>query len=404
MDRPPRVLPYSVQPDGDQFVIGSPHSGRFLSVPAEVLDILRAFEAGHGPDRVREDYRRCHGEDPDLDDLILALQQRGILAQETSDGQGDAATSQSVRYHFEWISPRVARWIWNPWSLAAMALVVVAACLALLSRPSLLPGWRAFYFPQDTALQVLALMLLGVASTFVHEMGHLTAARAAGVSCRFSIGNQLWFVVWYTDMTGVWALPRGRRYLPILAGPIVDLVSAGVVVLVLAHAESLGWRLPLLATNILVALLFLYLLRLLWQCYFFLRTDFYYALSNLLGCKRLLQDTEDWLRNRYARMRRRREPVDQSELPAHERRMIPGYAAIWLFGRIVAIGMLLLVQLPLLLHYVKLGIERFNAPDDGQGPSGSALLAGAVFCAFLLFGLGMWIRQLWPRKGHADAP
>jgi hypothetical protein len=403
MDRPPHVLPYSVQPDGDQFVIGSSRAGTFLSVPAEVLEILRAFEAGHGPDRVREDYRRRHGEDPDLDDLIQALTQRGILA--PAAGAGDASVASappSRRYHFEWISPRVARWIWNRWTLSGMAIVVLAALVVLVFMPELMPGWRAFYFPQDTAIQIFALMLLGMASTFVHEMAHLTAARAGGVSCRFSIGNQLWFVVWYTEMTGVWALPRRQRYLPILAGPIVDLFGAAVVVLFLAAAQSGGWSLPTLARNILSALLLLYIMRLVWQCYFFLRTDFYYAISNMLGCKRLLQDSEDWLRNRYARLRRRTEPVDQSLLPAHERRMLPGYAAIWLVGRIVAIAVLLLVQLPLFFSYVMLAVERFNAPDDGQGPSSGAVLAGLLFSTLMLVGLVMWIRQLWSRKGNAD--
>ncbi len=401
MDRPPQVLPYSVQPDGDHFVIGSSRTGKYLSVPAEVLEILRAFEAGHGPERVREDYRQRHGETPDLDDLVDALTQRGILAPASAAADAPAAM-QAQRYHFEWISPRVARWLWNRWTLSAMAMIVFAALGALIFSPELMPGWRAFYFPQDTAIQVLALMLLGMASTFVHEMAHLTAARAAGVSCRFSIGNQLWFVVWYTDMTGIWALPRRQRYLPILAGPIVDLCGAAAVVLFLAAAGAADWPIPQLVRSILSALLLLYVLRLIWQCYFFLRTDFYYAISNLLGCKRLLQDSEDWLRNRYARLRGRVEAVDQSSLPKRERRMLPGYAAIWLLGRVVAISVLLLVQLPLFYQYVLLAIERYNAPDDGQGPSSGAVLAGLLFSTLLLVGLAMWIRQLWPRKGNAN--
>lgn len=399
-DSAPQVLAYSVQPDGDDFIIGSVARGSFLSVPAEVVEILRAFEAGHGPEQVRRDYLQKHGETPDLDDLVQVLTAHGILADPAAAGVADAAPAKPAkRYHFEWITPPVARLIWNRYTLGLMALTVAAALLVLLWQPALLPGWRAFYFPQDTASQVLGLMLLGMASTFLHEMGHLTAARAAGVSCRFSIGNQLWFVVWYTEMNGIWALPRNRRYLPILAGPLVDLVSAALIVLLLAAAAHYAWPLPALTRNILSALLFLYIVRIIWQCYFFVRTDFYYAFSNLLGCKRLMQDTEDWLRNRWARLRGRAEKVDQAGLPAHERRMLPGYAAIWLLGRSVALGMLLFVQLPLLLSYLLLLFESTTAPAGSQGSSASALLAGLLFSTLLLAGLAMWVRQLMLRKG-----
>ncbi len=400
-DSTPQVLAYTVQQDGNDFIIGSPHIGKYVSVPGDVLEILRAFEAGHSLQRIRDDYLELHGETPDLDDLIAALTSCGILASPRTRDDESVATASDIpptRYHFEWISPRIARVIWNRFTLTLMAVIVVAALLALIDRPSLAPGWRAFYFPRDTAAHLLGLMLLGISSTFIHEMAHLTAARAAGVSCRFSIGNLMWFIVWHTDMNGVWALPRNRRYLPILAGPIIDAVSAAAIVLYMAAAERFAWALPTLARNILSALLFLYIMRIVWQCYFFLRTDFYYAFSNLLGCRRLMQDTEDWLRNRWASFRRRAEAIDQSALPAHERRLLPGYAAIWLAGRAIAFGMLLLVQLPLFVNYMLLLIESVNAPKTGHGPSASALLAGLMFSTLLLIGLAMWARELWPRK------
>lgn len=394
-DTPLQVLPYSVQPDGDQFVIGSLRTGRFFAVPAEVVAILDAFKAGRTPAEVHADYLQRNGEAPDLDDLIAVLSDCGILA----DAAADVAAPPPRGHFNRLVTPALGRLLWNRYTLGAMAVIVAAAVVVLCADPGLLPGWRALYFPSETALQLLGVMLLGMASTFVHEMAHLSAARAAGVSCRFSIGNQLWFVVWYTDMSGIWALPRRQRYLPILAGPLVDLVSAAVIVLVLAAQQRLGWGFSPLTVSLLSALLFVYLLRILWQCYFFIRTDFYYALSNLLGCKRLLQDTEDWLRNHWRRWRGRGELVDQSALPAHERRMIPRYAAIWLTGRGIAFSLLLFVQLPLFASYLFLFWETLTAPGAAQPVAATTWLAGLLFCTLLFAGLVMWARQLWLRKG-----
>lgn len=398
-DMPLQVLPYSVQPDGENFIIGSAWSGKFLSVPADVVAILEAFKAGSSPAQVHQDYLQRDGEAPDLDDLIQVLSGHGILR----TAETPLPESRLPRGHFDWITPAMGRVLWNRYTFAVMAVIVFAAVVTLWRDPVLLPGWRALYFPRDTAVQLLGLMLLGMASTFVHEMAHLTAARASGVSCRFSIGNQLWFVVWYTDMSGIWALPRRQRYLPILAGPLIDLVSAALLVLVLAAERQQGWGFAPYTASLLSALLFVYLLRIVWQCYFFMRTDFYYALSNLLGCKRLLQDTEDWLRNRWARLRGRVEAVDQSGLPAHERRMIPTYAAIWLGGRCIAFSLLLFVQLPLFVSYLFLLWESITAPDSAQPVPATTWLAGLLFSTLLIAGLAMWARQLWPRKGKIDA-
>ena len=58
---------------------------------------------------------------------------------------------------------------------------------------------------------------------FVHELAHLIAARAVGVNSRMGISHRLWYLVAETDLTGLWSVTRNQRYLPMLAGMIVDL-------------------------------------------------------------------------------------------------------------------------------------------------------------------------------------
>ena len=77
------------------------------------------------------------------------------------------------------------------------------------------------------------------------------------------------------------------------------------------------------------ALTFSYLLTTLPQLYFFVRTDLYFVMTNALGCKNLMGDTEGYLRNQLARRRNRPAVVDQSQLPAHEARVVRFYAWIW---------------------------------------------------------------------------
>jgi hypothetical protein len=396
LDTHVRVESLSRQLEHDGVLIGRSDTATFLLLPREAVEILDDLAAGLTVGEAQRRHVERYGEIPDLEDLLTTAEEHGFV-RPASEEPGPAASPR--RAHFEWIPPRVARRLCGPAALGAGATLLLLALAAIAVDPSLVPGWRAAYFPTNTAAGLLFLMIMGLFTTFLHEMGHVVAARARGVSCRFTIGNQLWFVTWETDMTGVWALPRRERFLPLLGGPLVDLFSASALVL-LFFAAGRGW-LPLdpVVLPFARALLFIYLLRILWQCYFFLRTDFYYALSNLLGCRSLMQDTEDLLRNVRARLLRRGRTIDQSHIGLAERRMIRAYAVVWLAGRGIALTLLLFVQLPLLFHYVMLLVARMRGGAPTGGGSVVPIITAAFFLLFFLSGLGLWLRQLWFRKG-----
>jgi hypothetical protein len=191
----------------------------------------------------------------------------------------------------------------------------------------------------------------------------------------------------------MWMAPKRHRYLAFLAGPIIDAVCAAVIVGVL-WAGRRGWidlspTLQQFAGAVLVS----YLLRLLWQCFVFVRTDFYYVIATALDCKSLLADTEDLLRNRLARLRGRTELVDQSAIPPGEMRAVRAYSFVWLIGRALALSSLVLVTLPVLAGY---GTELARAATGGHSSySTFDVLTLAIFGLVIQGGgLVVWIRSL----------
>jgi putative peptide zinc metalloprotease protein len=407
------VESFTRQPERDGIVIGRPDLSVFLVLPAEAVEVLDDLARGRTVGDAQTLYRERHGETPEMEMFLTALEQRGFVRpgplQSTNAAQSGAEETMTAlpgppapkSPHFDWISPRWAGRLFGKGTLTIAAMLVAFAIAAVVATPGLVPGWRAVYFPKDTAAGLLCLMLLGVVTTFIHEMAHLVAARACGVSCRFGISNRLWFVVWETDMTGIWALPRSQRYLPILAGPLIDIVSAAALILVF-FAGANGWlALAPRTEQFGRAVLFMYLMRVLFQCYFFVRTDFYYAITNLLGCKNLMQDTQRYLKNLCARVFLVGTEQDQSHIPEAERRMLAVYSVIWMAGRTLAFTVLLFVQIPLLFHYLALFASRFLGGTSAAAGNGStaSLLSGLFFLALLFAGMGMWLRQLLPQKG-----
>ncbi|MGD2114702.1 MAG: hypothetical protein PVG07_06610 [Acidobacteriota bacterium] len=401
------VFPFTRLDEDGEVIIGRPETGTFLVLEPSAVEVLDWLADGSTIDEARHRYRELHGEPLNLQPFLKHLSAKGFVrlgrngaapdGSEAPDSDSTEGADGVRRFHLEAITPEAARTVFSTPALTGVGLLLAAAVLALIARPDLLPSWRALYFPDGlgrfgSALAVLSLLLVAV-----HELAHLVAARAVGVSCRFGFGTRLWVPVAETDMTGVWAVPRRKRYLPFLAGPLADATGAALCVLFL-FAEAEGWLMaPSWAVRFAGALLLIYLLTILWQCYLFVRTDFYYVLANLLRCKNLMEDTRVFVGNLAARVLPWIRTRDQSHLPEHERRAVRWFSLAWLGGRCVAIAALVWIQLPLAWSYlVLLGGALTGSADTRQSPG--TLFTAVLAVTTLALGLTLWIRSLYRRR------
>jgi hypothetical protein len=410
-----QVYPFTRQAEGGEVVIGRPDTGVFLALPAEAVELLDLLAAGATVGRAQELYHAKHGETPEMEEFLGFLAGKGLVRRIAAPGEAPppapkaaaiaprAAPVAAKRYHFTNIPQEVAQALFGRAALTAAAFVVVLAALAVLWTPGLFPGRRDLLFHHDKTLMTLCLVLLGYSTVFLHEMAHLAAARARGVNSRLGISRRMWVLVAETDMTALWSVPRRQRYLPILAGPLLD-VTSGALLLLLLFAERREWlALPVPVVELMRAMCFVYLMRLLWQCFFFVRTDFYYVIANFFGCKRLMWDTQVYLQNLFRRWRGSRLPqIDQGHLPTPERRVIQGYSYIWVLGRGLALFTLVFVTIPVLYHYLSTAAHTLRAGFTGDRYAFFDALFIFIFNLVpLLIGLGWWIGSL-VRRGRPD--
>lgn len=401
------VLPFTRQPEGDEVVIGRPEAGVFLALPAEAVEILDDLAAGQSVGAAQRNFERAHQETPDVADLLTFLEGKGFVHKRDgvpARGHGSpsppkSSSTASVRYHFTNIPESTARRVFGSTSTGLYLLIIAAASMVLARDPALIPDGRSLYFSEHRTAKLLILFLFSLLSIFVHEFCHLLAARAAGVPSRIGIGNRLWVLVAETDLTGLWAVPRNKRYLPLLAGPISDGVFASLIVFLL-NAQAHG-HLALSSgmVEIVRACLLLYLVRLLWQCFFFVRTDFYYVIAVFFGCKNLMKDTQRFLQGRLAHLFRRRPREDQSRIPPAEMRVVKAYSFLWLLGRGLAFVSLFLVTVPALSRYFR---DLFGALAHGPGPDPygfiDTLVVNMINLIPLALGLSLWLASLLKRS------
>jgi hypothetical protein len=209
----------------------------------------------------------------------------------------------------------------------------------------------------------------------LHEAFHAAAARRIGLRSRFRIGRRFYSLVAETVMDGLVAVPRRQRYLPVLAGPLADLLFFSVLTLA---AAGTGVESP--AGAFFRALAFAALLRLAWQFQFYLRTDLYVLISTVLGLGDLHRVSWNVLRGWAARLLRR-EPAapDPGGWSRREWWHARWYAPLLLVGYAISLAMLAGVLLPASAHVVAVIYRRLVDPAAaGTGGLVDALLVLAI--------------------------
>ena len=395
------VQPFTQQPEGEDVIIGRSEAGVFLAVPPEAVELLENLAQGKSIGEVSSLYQQKYGEIPDLDDFLVLMESKGFV--KSFDAQSTRASSATatrpIRYHFTNVSYSVAQRFFSGPAMAGYFVLIAFAVLATIRHPALMTGPQDLYFPDHRTLCLTILTAATYLSIFLHELAHLMAARAAGVDSRMGISHRLWYMVAETDLTNLWAVPKRRRYMPLLAGTILDAVLSALIVVAL-YLHVRGWlALSVIEIRVLRAMIFTNLMRMLWQCFLFIRTDFYYVVSNFFSCRNLMKDTEAFLRNQLARVLSFIRRVDQSDIPASEQRVIRGYALVWLVGRAASFVLLFVVTIPVAVQYTR-DVTSVLRTGYSANPANflDVVLLATYFLVPLGAGVAMWINSLARRE------
>ena len=292
------LRPLSLVEDGGDVVVGDPATGSFVAIPAIGGVVIRALQAGAPLAEAAAEAEQHAGEPVDVAAFVAALRELGFL----DDGsRAEPARTAPVQQR-RWLAGVPQRWAARlfgriAWSCYAAALVFCVACFAL--RPSLWP--HPAEVGRDGVVLTLALLLTLLLSG-VHEGWHWLAARALGLPVRFGVDRRLFFLVFETDLSLLWTVPRRQRYGPQLAGLAIDsVVLAGLLGMQLSAAAG---RLPLAGSTarLVAAVAYLKVGTMLWQCLVFLRTDLYGVLVTATGCRNLWAVKSLQLRQAFGRL------------------------------------------------------------------------------------------------------
>ncbi|HIW61235.1 MAG TPA: hypothetical protein H9881_02150 [Candidatus Stackebrandtia excrementipullorum] len=362
LERPVKLHHLTFLDEGEEMTVGRPDIDAYVHLPRDGAELLKRLADGDTPEQAAAWYAEAYGETVDMSDFLETLEELEFLA----DDDTEVTTAEPVRWQ------RLGAALFSRWGLAAVTLIVVAAGIVLTQRPDLIPHYSHAFYTPSLIVVMLTLFLGQFPFLFLHEGAHALAGRKLGLKSRLRVSRRFYFIVFETSMDGLVSVPRGKRYVPILAGVISDLTATALLIIVAASTGGL-------IAGVSMALALGTAMRILWQCYFFLRTDLYYLTVTVLGCKNLHATSRDLLLRRLRRLFGRPvgEPISATET---DRRAARWYSWLLLLGYAVMIFSLGYVVVPSLVFVVGEVVDRIIE----QAPL--PLLLDSVVVAVLIVG------------------
>jgi hypothetical protein len=355
LDARVRFHPLSFVPEGDDVLVGRPDIESYAVLPAAGAALLERLRFGLTPAEAAGWYFSTYGENIDMTDFLETLSQLGFVRH---SGEATGTLTES-RVPLQWLG----RLLFSPAAFACYALVVACWLFLAVRHPGLLPHPRNVFFTRSLLLVQLLIIFGQVPLLFLHEAYHVLAGRRLGLPSKLGFGTRLHvFVVFETRLNGLLTVARRRRYLPFLAGMILDIVAVCAL-------ESVAFLLrnnsgnETLASRVAMALAFPVAIRFVYQFIFFLQTDVYFVISSALGCHDLHAATRAIVSNRLWRLLRRPgRLIDESQWSERDLRVARWYQGVFAVGVCVLIVAWLFAMLPVLTGIVRLSIQEFNRP------------------------------------------
>jgi hypothetical protein len=343
--------------DGDEVVVGRRDVDSYGVFPADGAALLRRLAGGADPGEAAAWYLLTYGETVDLDEFIATLRDLGFIR---ADDERQAGT-EPVRWQ------RLGRAMFSPAAWALYIAVIVSSVAVCVVQPELAPQRANVFFTEYLTVIELTVFFGQLPLILLHELFHVLAGRRLGLRSQVRLANRLYFVVFETSLDGLVSVPRRARYLPMLAGMVADVLVIAALTLTAWLTRDPDGEITLLGA-VCLALAFTTVPRILWQFYFFMRTDVYYLVATVLGCLDLHTTSRELVANRVnAVLGRTDRLVDEARWHPRDREVARWYAPLYVVGYGVMAVLLVTVLAPLAWQFfgsaVGVVLDRGSAPD-----------------------------------------
>jgi putative peptide zinc metalloprotease protein len=374
-----------IRNDNKHYIVENILFEEFFEMPTICVEAIKQMKSGLGLKEVEDNLKNNFPEeDVDILDFVHQLVDLGIVKK--VDGKELENEKKNVKpKSFQWISPIVGKILFNKFSIVGFSILFFTNIIFLLKYPFLFPSYKDLFIFDVMTFNILAWFAVTLLLVLVHEFGHILAVRSYHLPAKLGIGHRLFLVVFETDMSSVWKLPRQKRIVLFLAGLCLDTAILFLALLVQIIFPSSS---PLLIGLMGIVVLDAFI-RTVYQCCFYMKTDLYYVFENITGCYNLMENSKQLIKKVLLRRKESKDNFFQGE-----EKVVFSFAIFYIIGVGFSLFLFCFYYFPQLLYAVSKAIDNLTAPITNILFWDSVLILLQV-CLMVLLLLLSWVKKYW---------
>lgn len=374
-----------INKDQKHSIIEDKTTGEFYEMPEVCIDAINLMNDGMLLGAIEEILiEKYPDEDVDLLDFANQLLELGLIA-EIDGVKVEKSQIKKETLGFQWISPNLGKFFFNRFTYILYFVIFIGNLYLFITEPSLFPHHMDIFVFDTMVFNVIVWMLFTFILVLIHEFGHVLSMRAHDLPTKVEVGHRLFFVVLETDMSSVWKLAPKERNVLYLAGLCFD----NVILFIALLFQLLFPSSSEIAMGLMSLAVFDIVLRMLYQCCIYVKTDLYYVFENVSGCYNLMENAHQIIRQRLPFLK----PKSSEEVVfSAERKTVFRFSIFYFLGIAISIALYFIYYIPEVIHAGKQLL-----PGFGQPPTSLAFWDAIVFSlqvgVFVLLLLYSWRKK-----------
>jgi putative peptide zinc metalloprotease protein len=224
----------------------------------------------------------------------------------------------------------------------------------------------------------------------IHEFGHVLAMRAHNLPTKLEIGHRMFFVVLLTDMSSVWKLTPKDRNVLFLAGLCFDSVLLFISLIVQLMFPNGHWFI----IGLMNLAVFDAVLRMIYQCCFYMKTDLYFVFENITGCYNLMEMAQQTISKRFSFFNSK---SSEELVFSEERNTVLLFSIFYFIGVIITIVLYIFYFIPEIIYAGKQLLPGFAQPPTSL-QFWDALIFSLQVSIFIFLLLYSWRKKYLLKK------
>lgn len=263
-------------------VVGVKETGEFISLDSLGEYTLRLLMDGLSVGET-ETALSAQGHEANVRSFVSSIKDLGFA--EISDSTNGGNADWDVRSENELGAHRL------PFLLILIAWIIFIsyAVSRIVYNPTIMYSAIGSLWKLNFVVFYLLIYAIFFLDGMIHESFHYLTAKIFGVPAKIGLSVRLFEPVLQTDLHSLWGVNKKKRYIVLLSGLMWDSFALSLFILARSY-----FQLSPIINTILSGFIFLNIMVIISEFFFFTRTDVYFVVETALDCSNLRGDSMNY--------------------------------------------------------------------------------------------------------------